>query len=357
MLLSDLISKITDFPFGKDLVQGIVEENNIRQLFELLGSDLKYKIIAAASVIKTLYIVNFRVDLISLYPWFNLSEYFVQVVEVLEAKLENVVEDRVENTIKQEVVPLGEARLKIVEIIALALKNAKENVCEKVAVSGIPNVLIRLFFEYPWHSMLHSTFDNLVLNALQSSHEKLIRSFFCNKAFFEAIFVFARQESRHRLGNLGYIHKFANYLKDSSDPFIHEFLSSNPEWANFTAGYLKKRNKLDKKQLGQNSRVEDSSSRSDIKSEGKIVNDKENQGGEVNNEENVTDFSISKVIEDKIDEESKNETMPEPTSPPRNSVERKMSDGLGFSPKSSPEFNHVNFWGIDLKVDEIEDLD
>lgn len=357
LLLSDLINKITDFPFGKDLVQGIVEENNIKQLFGLLGSDLKYKIIATAGVIKTLYIVNFRVDLISLYPWFNLSEYFLQVVDVLEAKLLNIVEEKVENTIKQEVSPLGEARLKIIEIIALALKNAKENVCEKVALSGIPNTLIKLFFDYPWHSILHNIFDTLVLNALQSSHEKLIKSFFCNETFVEAIIDYAKQESKHRLGHLGYIHKFSNYLKDSSDPLIHDFLSSNPEWANFTSGYLKKRNNLDKKQLGQSSRLEDSSSKSDIKSEGKVANEKENQGNEVNSEETVTEASISKVIKEKIDEESKNETMPEPTSPIRSHVERRMSDGLDFSQNLDSEFNHVNHWRIIPKVDEIDDLD
>ena len=360
LLLSDIINKVTDIPQGKELVQSIVEERNIKLLYDLLISDTQYKINASAGVVKTLYIVNFRVDLVSLYPWFNFSEYFIQILSQLEITLTIAPSTSILNTIKEEVVPLGEARLKLIEVIAYALKNSKESVNEKVAESKIPNILIKLFFTYPWHSMLHNAIDLIIQNVQQSSHEKLIKSFFCSKELFQEILSSVKQSPRHRLGNLGYVHKFANYLKETSDPLIKEFLSNEPDWVDFTSGYLKERNNTEKRQLGQFNKL-DSSSKSDVKSEEKAVNEKEELGYEANPEDegkvNESEGNFNKLIEEKIDEESKNESMPEKLSPIKSFKERRLSDDLNRSPKSDNEYGDLHYWKLDIIVDEIEDLD
>ena len=74
---------------------------------------------------------------------------------------------------KKMIKPLGITRLKMIELIHLALKMNLTPVTEKIISSGILKTVLSLFAEYEWNNMLHSQVGKIINAILDGSSTAL----------------------------------------------------------------------------------------------------------------------------------------------------------------------------------------
>lgn len=260
--VQDLLSKIPDYSNWKDLVQLLVDpDNSLKVLFQGVLSQEDFRVAAAGSVLRDLLNTTVKANLLQHFPELNLVGPLAEVLPQLEVKLrQNELNDYV-NTMKVPVKPLGEGRLRIVEVISSGLKQDNETLFEKIAESGVLRTITALFFDYPWNSIFHNVFDGIIQTTLLNQNPLIVQSLLTNPDLVQKIIKTCEaSEAKHRLGNLGFVHKLANRLKDSNIGLIKEFLASQELWQGFVEGYLSGRNAADQRQLGVVSKHEPSSS-------------------------------------------------------------------------------------------------
>ena len=442
-VVQDLLSKVPDFANWKDLVQLLVDpESGLKVLFEGILSPEDFRAAASGSVLRDLFNTSVKVNLAQHFTDLNLISPLVGALDQLNQKLkQNDLQDYM-NTMKVNWKPLGEGRLRIAEVISSGLKQDNETLFEKIAESGVLRTVTQLFFDYPWNSIFHCVFDGIVQTTLLNQNPHIVQSLLTNPDLVQRILSTCEaSEARHRPGNLGYVHKLANRLKDSNINAVKEFLASQEQWQGFADGYLSRRNTADQRQLGVISKPEPSSSSDEpevvLPSGSDRANrfnshetqKEESQGKdeqEVEEPDNVEDSSNPEVtaVGDEKDKEKekgqKDETGTEPahelagektsgepeltvetdhkeshsepvTSGHSHSVEeakehaepaephktseshheenrpvsplehsplaRRRSNSGSQSPQNSGNFSHVNFWKIEILVDELDGLE
>ena len=266
--VQDLLSKVPDFANWKDLLQLLVDQDSgLKALFQGLLSPEDFRVAAAGSVLRDLFNTTVKVNLSQHFPELNLVSPLVEVLPQLNHKLrQNELNDYL-NTMKVTWKPLGEGRLRIVEVISSGLKQDNETLFEKIAESGVLRTVTDLFFDYPWNSIFHCVFDGIVQTTLLNQNPHIVQSLLTNPDLVGRILgacgaceASEASGAKHRLGNLGYVHKLANRLKDSNINAVKEFLAAQEQWQGFAEGYLNRRNTADQRQLGVVSKPEPSSS-------------------------------------------------------------------------------------------------
>lgn len=251
-ILSDILNKAMEINSWKELIEVIVSDENLQILFDCLQATEKFRIVASASVLKTLFLVCIRVNLYVYYEKMNFMSIFINNLPNISKQLSQKSQDTIKNTLKEDVVPLGEAKLKIIELIAVSLKQDNEKIFKPLAECGILNEIVKLFFEYPWHSMLHTAVDSIFQSAFLYQNTVLIESLIVNSGFVEKMIESVKNiRINHRCGYLGHVNRVANALKETENESIREHLKKVSGWKEFVEDYLEERNVCDKKQLGE----------------------------------------------------------------------------------------------------------
>jgi hypothetical protein len=80
-------------------------------------------------------------------------------------------EAKVNTTFKAEVTYLGEDKLKLCELLVVALQ-LNESVL-RALTEKVPCLLVKLFKEYPWNSSFHKAFESFVSTVMDSSNDAL----------------------------------------------------------------------------------------------------------------------------------------------------------------------------------------
>ncbi|CAH0547223.1 unnamed protein product [Brassicogethes aeneus] len=65
-------------------------------------------------------------------------------------------------------IPLGNTRLQIVKLFATLISSNNEELLQDVVTLGTFQVLLDLFFKYPWNNFLHTQVENCLVSALQT---------------------------------------------------------------------------------------------------------------------------------------------------------------------------------------------
>lgn len=370
LLISDILTRTSDL-YSKDLVDQLITDETISTLFECLHSSQSFHIVASANILKALLQANLKLSLKSLTENYFSGEVFKENLNCLIAVLKRNKDYKLFNSIKLEFEPLGEDRLKVIELVGVLSRIPDEIVINNLIDSGIFVVITELFFAYPWHSILHNTFEAMFLQALNGQNEELIQSFVLNPEFFQHVFnTCGKPGETHRLGNLGVIQRLSNSLKNSRNPVVSEHLNQNGAWRVFVQSYVEVRNMIDQKQLGeQKRRMKSSSSEEGIEvnysdnkeefdeyNEDKGTEDKGNAGEEEQKKgENVDGGTESGKLEIEIEEKDEHETAFEEMNRLSPLNKRRLSGGV-LSPNSHPDFNQVNYWKIEVLVDELDGL-
>jgi hypothetical protein len=394
-VIVDLIFRSSE-NLSKDLMEVLISNETIQVLFECLQSAESFRIVASVNILKSLLQANLKVSLKSVTEHYFSGEVFKENLRLIIAILNERQGKRMVNTMKNEYEPLGDHRLKIVELVAVLLRIPDDNLVKALAESGVFKAVYDLFFEYPWTSFLHNLFEGIVVNALASQNEDLFQNFILSQDFLNKIIQTSKQENqRHRLGNLGIVHKIANLLKNCGNPLIFEKLTQNVEWKQFIVGYLDKRNKIDQLQLGDLSRkFKNPSSEGDFENFEKVESkiepseEKEEENQEEKEMQNVEDsqekIQPSIEVKDEVDQGKENylkgeEQEKKEESGAKNTLEieidesensykvdvlnkksplaqRRLSGGP-LSPSGNPEFSEVNYWKMPILVDELDGIE
>lgn len=357
-ILSEILNKAMEINSWKELIEVIISDNSLQILFNCLLSDEKFRTVASSNVLKTLFSVCIRVNLYFYYENMGHINMLINNLDKLALKLSQKSELSSKNTLQETITPLGEAKLRIVELIAVSLKQDNEKLFKSIFESKILSEIIILFFEYPWHSMLHTSVDSIVQSTFLYQNATLIESLLFASNFIEKMIESVKNiRVNHRCGYLGHINKIANMLKDTGNEKIKEHLKSIEGWKEFVEEYLNVRNAYDKKLLGEPGKKDQSSSSEgedgELKISDKVIqaytshgtsygnqgekNDKHEDKAQENAEEAIEENIEEHVeeVEKAKDEEKKEkekdevhvgESVPEDKGDERNSDKKDMKD-------------------------------
>ncbi|KAK8605080.1 hypothetical protein V6N13_082537 [Hibiscus sabdariffa] len=159
--------------------------------------------------------------------------------------------------------PLGKHRLKIVEFIAVLLRNGNEAAEKELVSSGTIQRVLDLFFEYPYNNALHHHVESIILSCLESKNNDIVGHLLqecdligkflqtdknpilsgdCNKPTLPAA-----GKCASRVGNIGHITRISNKILQlgSNNSCITECLQENSEWNEWRANILQERNAVE----------------------------------------------------------------------------------------------------------------
>jgi serine/threonine-protein phosphatase 6 regulatory subunit 3 len=158
--------------------------------------------------------------------------------------------------------PLGIHRLKIVEFIAVLLRANSEGARHELVKSGAIQVVLKLFFDYPFNNMLHHHVESVITSCLESNDQELIDHLFDDCQFLDKLLDAdenpyapdihaeskpAVSKSPTRIGNMGHLTRLANRINQgsTSNPTIQGFLQANPRWSEWVTKVLQPRNTIE----------------------------------------------------------------------------------------------------------------
>lgn len=260
-IVCELLARVPDINCWKELVMVVCEADNMKLIYDALKHEEEFRVTAAATVLKALFGLCVKVNLYSHFPDLDINSAFIENLPILNQKLQSSNSSLTYSTMKTEYQSLGESRLRIIELISLSLKQDNEHLYEKLSESNILRTITQLFFDYPWHSILHSVFDSIIQTTLLTQNPLIVSNLLINPDLIDKLIkVCENPDPKHRYGHLGYIHKLCNNLKNTSIVSIQEFLAPQENWQQFVANYLNERNSKDLKQLGEVNKNDPSSS-------------------------------------------------------------------------------------------------
>ncbi|KAK8697920.1 hypothetical protein V6N13_114052 [Hibiscus sabdariffa] len=159
--------------------------------------------------------------------------------------------------------PLGKHRLKIVEFIAVLLRNGNEAAEKELVSSGTIQRVLDLFFEYPYNNALHHHVESIILSCLGSTNDAIVGHLLqeCDLIgkFLQADKnpILSGDGSKptlpiagkcaSRVGNIGHITRISNKIIQlgSNNSRIKACLQENSEWNEWQANVLQERNAVE----------------------------------------------------------------------------------------------------------------
>ncbi|CAM6102963.1 unnamed protein product [Calypogeia fissa] len=156
--------------------------------------------------------------------------------------------------------PVGIHRLKIVEFIAVLLRTNSEGARQELVRLGAIQIILNLFFNYPFNNMLHHHVESIISSCLESNSPALIDHLFKDCDFVARILAAddnpyapdSRPEPRApttksppRIGNMGHLTRIANKFVHASNPLIQAHIQANSRWSEWQTAVLESRNRLE----------------------------------------------------------------------------------------------------------------
>ncbi|XP_027930770.1 serine/threonine-protein phosphatase 6 regulatory subunit 3 isoform X2 [Vigna unguiculata] len=159
--------------------------------------------------------------------------------------------------------PLGKHRLKIVEFISVLVTVGGEAAEKKLIDLGAVQIIIHLFFEYPYNNFLHHHVENIITSCLESKNSSLLEHLLHHCDFVGKIIQAEKQctleadtnkatipaegKSAPRIGCIGHLTRIANKLIQlgNNNAVIQEHLQGNSDWTDWYLGVLSNRNAVE----------------------------------------------------------------------------------------------------------------
>ncbi|CAK9882631.1 unnamed protein product [Sphagnum jensenii] len=154
--------------------------------------------------------------------------------------------------------PLGIHRLKIVEFIAVLLRTNSEGARKELISSGAIQLVLKLFFDYPFNNMLHHQVENIVSSCLESNNQALLDHLFQDCDFVTRLLAAdespyvpeskpTKTKSPTKIGSLGHLTRIANRMiqASASNSTIKAHLQANPKWSDWILSVLQPRNMIE----------------------------------------------------------------------------------------------------------------
>jgi hypothetical protein len=192
------------------------------------------------------------------------------VVELLATHLDRLVASIKEpraaisrTTFKAAIPVLGEDRLKLCELLGVAMKLDEPHLTKRLISEKVPSLFVEMFVEFPWNSSYHKTFESFV-NAILDSSDVSLKEALILEAELPRHLVelsdnakFLTEGVEIRRGNLGFVTKISNLLvKHAKDDLVKQLLAKFPSWDCYVYEALQERNEIESQPIaGQKSRT------------------------------------------------------------------------------------------------------
>ncbi|KAE8712157.1 serine/threonine-protein phosphatase 6 regulatory subunit 3-like isoform X2 [Hibiscus syriacus] len=159
--------------------------------------------------------------------------------------------------------PLGKHRLKIVEFIALLLRNGNEAAEKELVSSGTIQRALDLFFKYPYNNALHHHVESIILSCLESKNDSIVDHLLQECDLIEKFLqtdknpilsgdgnqptLPAAGKCASRIGNIGHITRISNKILQlgSNNSRIKACLQEVCEWNEWQVNVLQERNAVE----------------------------------------------------------------------------------------------------------------
>ncbi|KAL3699775.1 hypothetical protein R1sor_017797 [Riccia sorocarpa] len=157
--------------------------------------------------------------------------------------------------------PLGIHRLKIVEFIAVILRTNSEGARQELVRLGAIQIILNLFFDYPFNNMLHHHVESILTSCIESNSQPLIDHLLKDCDFITRLIAAddnpyapdTRPEPRTtnktppRIGNMGHLTRLANKIAHagSVNLLIQNHLQAHPRWSDWQTTVLQNRNMVE----------------------------------------------------------------------------------------------------------------
>jgi serine/threonine-protein phosphatase 6 regulatory subunit 3 len=155
--------------------------------------------------------------------------------------------------------PLGRARLKVVELLAVLLHVGDEDVDAALIAANALGLVMDLFAQYPFNNLLHHQVYYMLRGLLLRATPTMVSHTFgtCQlTAWLAALPKEVTPRGRPggpaprgplRAGYLGHVSRIGNLLLDAAaqKPAVTDALAGDEAWAAFVGGYLQQRNDVE----------------------------------------------------------------------------------------------------------------
>ncbi|XP_024382791.1 uncharacterized protein [Physcomitrium patens] len=158
--------------------------------------------------------------------------------------------------------PLGIHRLKIVEFIAVLLRANSEGARHELVSSGAIQLVLKLFFDYPFNNMLHHHVESIVTSCLESNNQILVDHLFQDCKFLDKLLAVdenpfapdsrgepkpAVSKSPTRIGSMGHLTRLANKIDQTStsNSIVQGHVQANSKWSEWVPKVLQQRNQIE----------------------------------------------------------------------------------------------------------------
>mmetsp|Transcript_7925 Transcript_7925/g.15378 ORF Transcript_7925/g.15378 Transcript_7925/m.15378 type:complete len:581 (-) Transcript_7925:1692-3434(-) len=285
------------------------------------------------------------------------------IIDLLNAHLNKIVETITEprnvesnTTFKATIPVLGEDRLKLSELLAVALKLNDSSLSKRIIQEKVPSTFVKMFVEYPWNSSYHKIFESFVNTVLESNDEALKDSLLVTAELPKHLVDLSDNEKFQtngvpiRRGNLGYVTRISNILvKNSKNDFIKQLLSKSPSWDCYVCEALRERNEIESQTIaGQKPTILSEDQFSEEEEDPKSLfgpNKNDLDDEDLEPEDEFQDNGVPMTTEELNDALFSLSDSPIKTSEVPEEVQQDM------------EFNANQYWRVEAPHEDLEELD
>eukprot|EP00358_Blepharisma_japonicum_P005571 CAMPEP_0202941736 /NCGR_PEP_ID=MMETSP1395-20130829/1868_1 /ASSEMBLY_ACC=CAM_ASM_000871 /TAXON_ID=5961 /ORGANISM="Blepharisma japonicum, Strain Stock R1072" /LENGTH=260 /DNA_ID=CAMNT_0049637237 /DNA_START=873 /DNA_END=1655 /DNA_ORIENTATION=+ len=259
----------------------------------------------------------------------------IKHIEQIENTLRNP-EGTIKTTFNEEIPIVGEGKIRMIEILAAAIKIPSQRFNTILAESQIIQISTDLMFQSVWNSFLHQAYSKFIASILESKSDALKLTLLSqaqlpHKLHELSLFqIISNPRCDIRKGHLGFATKIGNIvIENSSCTTVDNFLAKLEEWKSFVNDFLVPQNRLDCLELGG----KPAETRSRFSSE--------------------QDYDLPENTTSNIEEPENKEHEEETKEPAR---ETEINVPFEKNIREIDEYSDRNYWRQEVKVDELEDL-
>ncbi|KAL4456192.1 hypothetical protein ABPG74_014153 [Tetrahymena malaccensis] len=286
LCFQELISYYTNYTDGKQIVEYVITQPVFGKLLNNLtsqSSKIAYHSASVVCIIVQLFNViesrrsdedetsfkEFDID-------FNDAlQHFSTYIKVTIDYLKNYSQDETIKTVyRQDLKPLGQSRLKIIEIYCVALKLDNFYVVQEMAQHNLHAVLLELFLKYEWNNMLHTLVERIIIQSAQIDSHAMRKAVFTDAKLINFLLEATKQvdsaisndvpgKVNFRKGYLGHVTKIANFVQRlcENNAEIQEYVDFDL-WAELRQNFLDQTNSNNNRELGDHAMIDHDSHQS-----------------------------------------------------------------------------------------------
>lgn len=165
----------------------------------------------------------------------------------------------IKNQFGAQIKPFGPSRLKLIELMMIALKTNNKTICDKIIESSLLETLLMLMTKYEWNNLVHNQVEKIINAILDQGNDSLKRALFEKGQLLKFLADAGNDQEqplpgKHarkiRKGYLGQVVRISNKILDSKDPYINLACEKNEIWNEYVKGVLAETNTRNKINFG-----------------------------------------------------------------------------------------------------------